>query len=123
MLSVRVLTGLNISVSPPVLCDWVIKGLGMYSRIYATGHIKDAMPLIKKRRGLSPGGQFPATHSSSNLVGWLRPENGGFVLPERAKATTMPKLFYTIHCVLLGRWSSSDVVLRSRGQGSKVTQK
>ena len=28
-------------------------------RIYATGHIKDPMPLIAKRRGLSPGGRFP----------------------------------------------------------------
>ena len=59
MLSVRVLAGLNISVLPPVLRDWVIKGLGMYSRVYATGHIKDLVPLIEKRRGLSPGGRFP----------------------------------------------------------------
>ena len=43
----------------PVLCDWVIKGLGMSSLVYATGHIKDPMPLIEKRRGLSPGGRFP----------------------------------------------------------------
>ena len=27
--------------------------------VYATGHIKDPVPLIKKRRGLSPGGRFP----------------------------------------------------------------
>ena len=40
---------------PPVLRDWVIKGLGMYSRVCATGH----MPLIEKRRGLCPGGRFP----------------------------------------------------------------
>ena len=33
----------------PVLHDWVIKGLG----------IKDPMPLIEKRRGLSPSGRFP----------------------------------------------------------------
>ena len=50
---------LNISAFPPVLRDWVIKGLGMYSRVYPTGHIKDPVPLIEKRRGLSPGGQFP----------------------------------------------------------------
>ena len=25
----------------------------------ATGHIKDPVPLIEKRRGLSPGGRFP----------------------------------------------------------------
>ena len=27
--------------------------------VYATGHIKDPVPLIEKRRGLSPSGQFP----------------------------------------------------------------
>ena len=42
-----------------VLRDWVIKGLGMSSLVYATGHIKDPVPLIEKRRGLSPGGRFP----------------------------------------------------------------
>ena len=31
----------------------------MYNRDYATGHIKDPVPLIEKRRGLSPGGRFP----------------------------------------------------------------
>ena len=50
---------LNISAFPPVLPDWVIKGLGMSSLVYATGHIKDPVPLIAKRRGLSPGGRFP----------------------------------------------------------------
>ena len=44
---------------PPVLRDWVIKGRGMSSLVYATGHIKDPVPLIEKRRGLSPGGRFP----------------------------------------------------------------
>ena len=37
----------------------VIKGLGVYSRVYATRHIKDPVPPIEKRRGLSPGGRFP----------------------------------------------------------------
>ena len=37
--------------------NWVIKGLGMSSLVY--GHIKDPVPLIEKRRGLSPGGRFP----------------------------------------------------------------
>ena len=50
---------LNISAFPPMLRDWVIKGLGMSSLVYATGHIKDPVPLIEKRRGLSPGGRFP----------------------------------------------------------------
>ena len=44
---------------PPVLCDWVMKCLGMSSLVYATGHIKDPVPLIDKSRGLSPGGRFP----------------------------------------------------------------
>ena len=30
----------------------------MSSRVDATGHIKDPVPLIEKRRGLSPGGRF-----------------------------------------------------------------
>ena len=44
---------------PPVLRKWVTKGLGMSSLVYATGNIKDPVPLIAKRRGLSPGGRFP----------------------------------------------------------------
>ena len=44
---------------PPVLRDGVIKGLGMSSRACGTGHIKDPVPLMEKRRGLSPGGRFP----------------------------------------------------------------
>ena len=31
----------------------------MYSCVCTTGHIKDPVPLINKRRGLSPGGRFP----------------------------------------------------------------
>ena len=60
VLSVRVPPAeLNISAFPTVLRDWVIKGLGMSSLVYATWHIKDPVPLIDKRRGLSPGGRFP----------------------------------------------------------------
>ena len=69
VLSVRVPpTELNISVPPPVLRDWVIKGPGMSSLIYATGHIKDPMPLIAKRRGLSPGGRFPPSFIHQVIV-------------------------------------------------------
>ena len=50
---------LNILAFPSVLHNWVIKGLGMPSLVYATGHIKDPVPLIEKRGGLSPGGRFP----------------------------------------------------------------
>ena len=58
VLSVRVPPAeLNISAFHPVLRDWVIKGLGMSSLVNATGHIKDPVPLIAKRRGLSPGGR------------------------------------------------------------------
>ena len=62
MLSVRVPPAeLNISATPPppVLRDWVTKGIGMSSLVYATGHIKDPVPLIAKGMGLSPGGRFP----------------------------------------------------------------
>ena len=60
VLSVRVPPAeLNISAFPPVLRDWVIKGLGMSSLVYETGHMKDPVPLIAKRKGLSPGGRFP----------------------------------------------------------------
>ena len=31
----------------------------MSSCVCVTGHIKDPLPLIEKRRGLSPGGRFP----------------------------------------------------------------
>ena len=54
----RVPHKLNISAFPPVLGDWVIKGPGMSSRACVTGHIKDSVPLIEKRRVLSPGGRF-----------------------------------------------------------------
>ena len=51
-----------VACSTPDRCvdwvDWVIKGLGMSSLVYATGHIQDPVPLIEKRRGLSPGGRF-----------------------------------------------------------------
>ena len=60
MLFVRVPPAeLNISAFPPVLRNWVNKGLGMSSRVCETEHIKDPVPLIEKRRGLSPGGRFP----------------------------------------------------------------
>ena len=61
MLSVRVPPAeLNISAPPPSTPrlgnqrPWYVR-----SRLYATGHIKDPVPLIEKRRGLSPGGRFP----------------------------------------------------------------
>ena len=56
MLSGRVF---EISAFPPVLHDWGIKGLGMSSLVYATGHIKDPVPFIDKIKGLSPSGRFP----------------------------------------------------------------
>ena len=59
VLSVRVLAGLNISVYPSAPRLGNQRPWYMYSRVYATGHIKDPVPLIEKRRGLSPGGRFP----------------------------------------------------------------
>ena len=44
---------------PPSAPRLVIKGHGMSSLVYATGHIKDTVPLIEKRRVLSSGGWFP----------------------------------------------------------------
>ena len=56
VLSVRVPPAeLNISASPQCSAS----GLGMSSLVYATGHITYPVPLIEKRRGLSPGGRFP----------------------------------------------------------------
>ena len=31
----------------------------MKNTFFATGHIKDPVPLVEKSRGLSPGGRFP----------------------------------------------------------------
>ena len=59
---------MNISAFPPVPHDWVIKGLGMSSRVCATGHIKDPLPLIVKRRGLSPGGRFPPSFNHQVII-------------------------------------------------------
>ena len=35
------------------------KGLGMSSRVCATGHLKDPVPLIEKSRASCPSGRFP----------------------------------------------------------------
>ena len=53
---------------PPVLRDWVIKGFGISSLVYATGHIQDPVPLIEKRRGLSPGGRFPPSFTHQVII-------------------------------------------------------
>ena len=34
----------------PVTHDWVIKGLGMSSRVCATGHIQDPVSLVENSR-------------------------------------------------------------------------
>ena len=38
--------------------DCLIKGLGMSSHVYATGHIKGPVALIEKNRALCLGGRF-----------------------------------------------------------------
>ena len=48
-----------VPLQPTLVLVCLGLGLGMSSLIYATGHIKDPVPLIEKRRGLSPGGRFP----------------------------------------------------------------
>ena len=60
MFSVQVpLTELNTLAFLQVPHNWVIRGLSMSSCVCVTGHKKDPVPLIEKRRGLSPGGWFP----------------------------------------------------------------
>ena len=54
-----------LSPQAPVVHDWVNKG-GMSCRVSATGHIKDPMPLIKKRRGLCP--RFPPSFIRQYLI-------------------------------------------------------
>ena len=63
----RQVAGSNLSVQdfehfdfPTVVHDWVNKGLGMSSRVCATGHIKDPVALIEKSRASCPGGRFPS---------------------------------------------------------------
>ena len=38
--------------------DWLMKK--KFSHVYVTGHIKDPVPLVEKRRAVCPGGRFPA---------------------------------------------------------------
>ena len=83
MLLVRVpLAELDTSAPPQVPGDWVIKGPGMSSRVCATGHTKDPVPPIEKRRGLSPGGRFPPGFIHRVITGLnkfivcSRPEDG-----------------------------------------------
>ena len=40
----------------------------MSSLVYATGHIKDPVPLIGKRRGLSPAGWFPPSFIHQAII-------------------------------------------------------
>ena len=98
MLSVRVPPAeLNILAFPPVLRVWVIKGLGMSSLVYATGHIKDPVPLIEKRRGLSPGGRVPPSFIHQVII-----------------ITGLNKLYKRIHVLALKM--ASDAQARSHGK-------
>ena len=49
----------HFDVSLSVVPDWVMKGLGVYSRIGVTGHKQDPVPLVKQSRASCPGGRFP----------------------------------------------------------------
>ena len=58
---------------------WRVHGLVSFlnSSVYATGHIKDPVPLSEKRRGLSPGGRFHSSIiQSSYTIMCSRPEDG-----------------------------------------------
>ena len=43
----------------PVVDDWVIKGLGMSSRVCGAGYIKDPVPLVEKSRVSCHCKRFP----------------------------------------------------------------
>ena len=53
---------------PPVVHDWVNKGLGISSRVCATGHIKDPVPLIEKSRVLCTSGRFPPSFIPQAII-------------------------------------------------------
>ena len=40
----------------------------MSSRVCTTGHIKDPVPLIEKRRGLSPGDRLPPSFINQVII-------------------------------------------------------
>ena len=46
-----------------------VTGLSKASRVCTTGHIKDPVPLIEKRRGLSPGGRSGFIHRVIIITG------------------------------------------------------
>ena len=54
--------------SGPVVCDCLIKGLGMSSRVSVTRHIRGPLPLVKKSRASCSDGRFiPGfTHQKSS---------------------------------------------------------
>ena len=47
---------------PFLFYDGVIKGLGMSSRVCATGYIRDTVPLIEKSMASFSGGRFPPSY-------------------------------------------------------------
>ena len=57
---------------PPVVHDWVNKGLGMSSCVCATGHIKDPVPLLEKSRASCPNGRFASSFIHQVIIiTWL----------------------------------------------------
>ena len=49
----------RLDIPPPVGHNWVIKGIGMSSRVCAARYIKDPVPLIEKSRASCSGGRLP----------------------------------------------------------------
>ena len=64
----------------------------MSSRVCATGHIKDPVPLIAKRRGLSPGGRFPPSciHQVIIITGLTKLQSHVLALKMASDGHTIP---------------------------------
>ena len=58
--------------SPPVVHDWVNKGLGTSSHVCVTGHITNPVPLSEKSRASCPGGKFPPSFVHQLIITGLR---------------------------------------------------
>ena len=86
---------------PPVVLDWVNKGLGMSSCVCATRHIKDPVPLMEKSSASCPSGRFPPSfiHQVILITG-LNKTGHTTVCQEGIKVSLKLKLFRnsTIFC-------------------------
>ena len=58
---------------PPVVHDWVIKRLGMYTHVLATEHMTGPVPLVEKTRASCPGGRLPPSFTYLAVAEALNP--------------------------------------------------